>query len=126
MRRWRATYGQQIFMQLAACLVASIPMTLWLDAETPIHPTETLSLILLWNMVGPTTLGYAIWATLLTRISPANASQVLLLSPIYGMVQSHLVLGEPLGLAILGAAGCVVCGALLTFWQPRRRGRSTP
>ena len=118
-RAWRSTFGQQLFVQLLACLLASVPLALWFDWNTPVRSTQTLSLILLWNMIGPTALGYWVWAVVLSRTSAASATQVLLLSPIYGMVQSHIVLGEPLGPAILGAAACVVCGAMLTFWRPR-------
>ena len=119
-RTWQATYGQQVFMQLLACLAASVPLALLLDWNTPVRPTGALSLVLVWNMIGPTALSYWIWANVVSRISPSSASQMLLLSPIYGMLQSHAVLGEPLGAAILGAAACVLLGAILTFWQPSR------
>ena len=106
---------------------AEIPiLAVWLDWDTPIRPTSSLSLILLWNMVGPTALGYWVWANVLTRTSASSASQVLLLSPVYGMVQSHFVLGEHLGPAILAAAACVISGAMLTFWQPRMSGTDRP
>jgi drug/metabolite transporter (DMT)-like permease len=118
-RIWTASFGQQLFMQLLACLAVSVPLAIWFDWGTPINPTHSLSLVLLWNMIGPTALGYLIWAHILTRVSASSATQVLLLSPIYGMLQSHLVLGEQLGSAILAAA-CVTLGAILTFWQPRR------
>lgn len=123
-RVWRATFGQQLFMQLSACVVVSTPLAVWLDWNTPVNPTQSLSLVLLWNMIGPTALGYWIWAVVLARVSASSASQVLLLSPVYGMLQSHLVLGEQLGAAILGAAACVIAGAGLTFWQPRARSYS--
>lgn len=126
LRAWKSTFGQQLFMQLLACLMFSIPLAFWLDRDTSVDPTQALSLVLLWNMIGPTALGYWIWAVVLSRISAASASQVLLLSPLYGMVQSHFVLGEPLGIAILGAAGCVVCGALLTFWRAAPRHYPEP
>ena len=119
-RAWTATQGQQLFMQLVASLTVSIPLAIWLDWDTPVRSTQSLSLVLLWNMIGPTALGYWIWAVVLTRVSASSATQVLLLSPIYGMLQSYAVLGERLGPAILGSAACVISGALLTFWQPRR------
>ena len=57
----------------------------------------------------------------MTRTSAASATRVLLLLLlIYGMLQSHMVPGEPLAAAILEAAACVLLGTLLTFWQPSR------
>ena len=112
-----------VLVQLLACLIASVPLALWFDWNTPVRSTQTLSLILLWNMIGPTALGYWVWAVVLSRTSAASATQVLLLSPIYGMLQSHVVLGERLGPAVLAAAACVICGALLTFWRSREQVR---
>ena len=52
------------------------------------------------------------------RIKPSTASQILLLSPVFGVAQSHLVLGEPLTPALLASAACVVVGAAMTLWRP--------
>jgi drug/metabolite transporter (DMT)-like permease len=37
---------------------------------------------------------------------------------VFGVAQSHFVLGEPLTPAVLASAACVITGACLTFWRP--------
>jgi drug/metabolite transporter (DMT)-like permease len=64
----------------------------------------------------PTALAYWCWAQALSRIRASTASQVLLLSPVFGVIQSSLVLGEPLGPVVVASGCCIICGAALTLW----------
>jgi len=119
-RRWHTGLPQQLFWQLAASAALAAVCVPFLEPDLPIAATPEYVWILLWNVVGPTALAYWCWSKVLIAMSPATASQVLLLSPLYGVLQSHIVLGEPLSAGLMVAAACIVTGALLTFWRPSR------
>jgi drug/metabolite transporter (DMT)-like permease len=123
-RRWNSTFWQQVFWQLAASgLVTAVAAAIF-ESGRQLTPSPQLVVILLYNILIPTALAFWCWSQALTRIKASIASQVLLLSPVFGVAQSHLVLGEPLSEAMLASAACVVAGAGLTFVRPsvqRRR-----
>ena len=77
----------------------------------------------LWQTVGNTLFGYAAWGWLLSRHPAAVITPMALLVPIFGMGTSALVLGEPLPLWKLGAAGLVLSGLALGVLYPRWRAR---
>ncbi|HYS47977.1 MAG TPA: DMT family transporter [Xanthobacteraceae bacterium] len=120
--RWQSTFWQQVFWQLAASAVAITLAAAVLERDHMMRPTAQLTAITIYNIVVPTALAYWCWSQALARIRPSAASQILLLSPVFGVAQSHLVLGEPLTPALLASAVCVVAGAALTFWRPAARG----
>jgi len=115
-----SSFWQQVFWQLAASAVAMVPAALMVEAAETVRPTARLAVITLYNILVPTTLAYWCWARVLARVKPSTATQVLLLSPVFGVLQSHLVLGEPLSPAVLASAVCVIAGAGLSFWRPAR------
>jgi drug/metabolite transporter (DMT)-like permease len=78
---------------------------------------------MIYNVLVPTTLAFWCWFQALARIRASIASQILLLSPVFGIAQSHLILAEPLSDAILASACCVIAGAGLTFVRPRATAR---
>jgi O-acetylserine/cysteine efflux transporter len=110
-----------VFWQLAVSAVAVIVAALVFEYGHAVRPTPQLVIITIYNILVPTALAYWCWSQALARIKPATASQILLLSPVFGVVHSHLVLGEPLTSALLASAGCVVIGAAMTFWRPAGR-----
>lgn len=81
----------------------------------------------LWQTVGNTMFGYAMWGWLLARHSAASISPMALLVPVFGMAASAWLLGEPLQLWKLAAAALVLCGLALNFFWPivTARGSST-
>lgn len=119
-RRWQTPFWSQIFWQIAAAAAVMVPAAIFVEGFGAWRDTTTLRLILLYNVAIPTVLGFWCWAQALSRIPAATASQVLVLSPIFGMVQSHFVLGEDLNEAIWAAAAAVTMGALLVL----RAGRT--
>ncbi len=118
--RLRSTFWQQVFWQLAASAVVMVVAAAFLEGHDTIRPTGRLAAITIYNVLVPTALAYWCWAQALTRIKVSAASQILLLSPVFGVAQSHLVLGEPLSAAVVASAACVVAGAALTFWRPEK------
>lgn len=114
-RRWETPFWTQIFWMIAAVAAFMVPAALFVEGFGAWRNTTTLWTILLYNMAAPTVLGFWCWAQALSRVPAGMASQVLVLSPIFGMVQSHLVLGEPLNEWIWAAAAAVSLGALLVL-----------
>ncbi len=78
----------------------------------------TIWLAVLWQAVGNTMFGYALWAWLLARHPAASISPIALLVPVFGMAASAWWLGEPLPLWKLAAAALVLCGLALNFFWP--------
>jgi drug/metabolite transporter (DMT)-like permease len=116
--QWESTFWQQVFWQLAvSAVVVALPAVI-LEWHHPIRPSPQLAVITIYNILVPTAFAYWCWSQALTRIQPSTASQILLLSPVYGVAQSHFVLGEPLTAPVIGSALCVIIGACLTFWRP--------
>lgn len=118
---WTSTFWQQVFWQLAVSAVAVTLAAMIFERHHAFRPTAQLGAIIVYNIVVPTALAYWCWSQALARIRPSTASQILLLSPVFGVAQSHFVLGEPLTAAVLASAVCVITGACLTFWQPAGR-----
>ena len=84
----------------------------------------------LWQSLGNTLFGYAVWGWLLARHPAATITPMALLVPVFGMSASALLLAEPLPAWKLQAAGLVMAGLALNIlwprWQARRLGRSGP
>jgi drug/metabolite transporter (DMT)-like permease len=116
--KWESTFWQQVFWQLAVSGIAVAIPAVMLEWNHPIRLTPQLIVNTIYNILVPTALAFWCWSQALTRVRASTASQILLLSPVFGIVQSHFVLGEPLTPAVLASAACVIAGACLTFWRP--------
>lgn len=77
----------------------------------------------LWQAVGNTLFGYAMWGWLLSRYPVATVAPMALLVPIFGMGASALWLGEPLQDWKLTAGGLVMAGLALNLLWPRLKRR---
>lgn len=73
----------------------------------------------LWQAVGNTLFGYAMWGWLLARYPVATVAPMALLVPIFGMGASAMWLGEPLQDWKLAAAGLVMGGLALNLLWPK-------
>lgn len=73
----------------------------------------------LWQAVGNTLFGYAMWGWLLARYPVATVAPMALLVPIFGMGASAIWLGEPLQDWKLAAAGLVMGGLALNLLWPK-------
>ena len=70
-----------------------------------------------WQSIGNTMFGYAVWGWLLSRYPTATIAPMSLLVPVFGMAASLVFLQEALPGWKLAAAGLVMAGlALNTFW----------
>lgn len=113
--QWTSSFWQQTFWQTGWTALSSLPVALWLEWGRPVRWSPELIAILAYNFIFPTAIAIWLWSVALTRLPATTASQVLLLSPLYGVLQSHLVLDEPLGPTFLAAAAAIVAGAWLTL-----------
>lgn len=80
----------------------------------------------LWQSIGNTLFGYAMWGWLLSRYPVAAVAPMALMVPIFGMGSSALLLGEPLQSWKLQAAGLVMAGLAINLLWPRLRARLSP
>lgn len=120
-RTWRSTFWQQLFWQLAVTVPVMGPAWALLEWDHPIRLTPTLFWLTIYIILVPTVIGFWCWSQALSRLTASAASQVLLLSPVYGILQSHVVLGEPLTPDILAATACIVAGTWITLTAPPRQ-----
>ncbi|MEO8812367.1 MAG: EamA family transporter [Caulobacteraceae bacterium] len=80
----------------------------------------------LWQSVGNTLFGYAVWGWLLARHPAATITPAALLVPVFGMAASAAFLAEPLPAWKLAAAALVVGGLALNLAWPALRRRRAP
>lgn len=112
---WRTPFWSQIFWQVAVTAVVMLPVALIVEGWKQWEDTTSLWIIVMYNIIAPTVLGFWCWAQALSRMPAGTAAQILVLSPIFGMLQSHFVLAEPLTETIWIAALAVSAGALLSL-----------
>lgn len=78
----------------------------------------------LWQAVGNTMFGYAMWGSLLSRYPMATIAPLALLVPVFGMGTAALWIGEPLQDWKLIAASLVMAGLALNLLWPKVIARS--
>jgi O-acetylserine/cysteine efflux transporter len=101
-------------------------LTLWVDGPARIAQAlaaadATVWGVVLWQSVGNSLFGYAVWGWLLARHPAATVVPMALLVPVFGMASSALMLGEPLPPWKLLAAALVMAGLALNLLWPRLR-----
>ena len=84
----------------------------------------------LWQAIGNTLFGYAVWGWLLARYPVASIAPMSLLVPVFGLAASAIWLGEPLQPWKLEATALVLLGLFVNLMWPRltapRRVRAEP
>ncbi len=73
----------------------------------------------LWQAVGNTLFGYAVWGWLLSRYPVASVAPMSLLVPLFGIAASAAFLGEPLQAWKLEAMVLVLLGLFINLMWPR-------
>jgi O-acetylserine/cysteine efflux transporter len=122
--------GQVDMLQLMVwvSLIPPLPLlAISLAFEGPGHAVEALT-NMTWTGAGAvayiayiaTIFGFAIWGQMIRRYSAAIVAPFSLLVPVFGMTSSALVLGEAFGPLRIFGAGIVVCGLILTVYNPKR------
>jgi drug/metabolite transporter (DMT)-like permease len=119
-RKWQSGFWAQVFWQLGATSLAMAVLAPLLEDPAEIRVTGPMVSATLYNAFIPILLGFFCWMQALSRIPAHAAGQILVLAPLYGVAQSNLVLGEPLGPGLMAACVLVVGGAWLTLRKPAR------
>jgi len=83
------------------------------------HASPVTWAVILWQSLGNTLFGYGAWGFLLARYPAATISPFALLIPVSGMGASALLLGEPLPVWKLAAAGLIIGGLAINLVGPR-------
>ena len=114
---------------LPPLLALSLLVEGWPAIASGLHAaTPATWAAVLWQSVGNTLFGYAVWGWLLARHPAATITPMALLVPVFGMSASALLLAEPLPGWKLQAAGLVMAGLALQIlwprWLARRSGRA--
>ena len=94
-----------------------------LIAQSLARADATVWAAVLWQSVGNTLFGYAVWGWLLARHPAALIVPMAMLVPVFGMTSAAWWLAEPLPGWKLGAAALVMAGLVLNLWWPRWRAR---
>ena len=75
----------------------------------------------LWQALGNTLFGYAVWGWLLARYSAGAVTPLALLIPVFGMGASAIWLSEPLPPWKIAAAGLILGGLAINVFYPKWR-----
>lgn len=101
---------------LAAALAFEGPSAM---AAGVVHADAATWAAVLWQAVGNTMFGYAVWAWLLGRYPVATIAPMTLLVPVFGIACSALFLGEPLQAWKLEAMALVMIGLFINVMWPK-------
>lgn len=121
-RTWTSGLWSQIFWQIAVTGIVTVPLALLFEGVNSFNPTPSLLIVIAYNTIGPSVLGYWCWSQALIRVPVTSASQFLLLSPVYGVFQNWIVLHEPITAATWAAAMLILVGAFLSLPAKRAEG----
>lgn len=102
-----------LFYQLAISALLLPPLSVVMGEPGIMSVTAGVVVIVFYQAVIVAFASYLAWFWLLTKFLAARLKAFVFLSPMFGVVAAHLVLGEPLTPAFLGAAALVAAGILL-------------
>jgi O-acetylserine/cysteine efflux transporter len=118
---WSSAFAVPPLIMLALIFEGWPAMSAGLQAAT-----QSTWLAVMWQSIGNTMFGYAIWGWLLARHPASTVAPLALLVPIFGIGSSALILGEPLQGWKLLAAALVVGGLALGILWPRLSASGEP
>lgn len=83
------------------------------------HASSQAWLVVLWQTIGNTLIGYGLWNYLLSRYTAATVTPWALLVPVFGMAASSLLLDEPMPWWKLAATALILTGLVLNMLSSR-------
>jgi drug/metabolite transporter (DMT)-like permease len=114
-RVWRSDFWTQTFWQLLVSTIVAAVIALPELSGQPIHWSPSLALILAYNWVVTTALGYFLWNKILAVMPAAVAGQVMALTPIGGFLLSAAVFGGAVTPDVVISIVLIVAGIILTL-----------
>ena len=118
---WAALFAVPPLLVLSLLLEGPAAILGGIGQATPVTWAAVI-----WQSVGNTMFGYAMWAWLLSRYPAATVSPMSLLVPVFGMGAASLFLGESLEPWKIIAALLVLGGLGLNLLWGRRKLATTP
>jgi drug/metabolite transporter (DMT)-like permease len=114
-RRWRSTFWAQTFWQLLVSTLTVGAIALPGAIGQPIHWSSALVLILAYNCVVTTALGYFLWSKVLAVMPAAVAGQVMALTPVGGFLLSAAIFGGAVTSDVVVSIVLIALGIILTL-----------
>ncbi len=115
---WRSPFWAQTFWQLAVSLVPVVAVASFQTGDASVHWSPALAVIIVYNCIVTTALGYFLWGKVLSTMPAATAGQVLTLTPVGGFVLSLVIFGGALTADVVVSIALIVAGIAVTL---RRR-----
>ena len=115
LRAWRSPFWAQTFWQLALSTVIIAAVALPAAAEESVRWSVGLVLILAYNWIVTTALGYFLWNKVLWELPAAVAGQVTALTPVFGFLLATAIFGGQVTLDVVAAVALIVLGIILTL-----------
>ena len=105
-----------LLYQLAGSAVMLLPLS-WASGETAAPGPVSLA-ALGYQTIVVAFVSYLVWFWLITRYSPTRLSAFSFLTPLFGMLAGHLILGERISAALIVALALVGTGIYLVNRPP--------
>ena len=115
MRAWRSPFWAQTFWQLAISTVVIAVVAVPAAAEEPVRWSIGLVVILAYNWIVTTALGYFLWNKVLAVLPASVAGQVTALTPVFGFLLATAIFGGAVTLDVVAAVALIVGGIILTL-----------
>ena len=112
---WRSPFWVQTLWQLAVSVIPIAAIVIIGAFRGPVHWSPELVVILAYNCIVTTALGYFLWGKVLSIMPAATAGQVLTLTPIGGFALSTFIFGGVVTADIAFSIALIIGGILVTL-----------
>ncbi len=112
---WRSSFWTQTFWQVLVSTPVIAAIAAPLSFGEPIRWTPTLILVLAYNWIVTTALGYFLWNKVLSVMPAGVAGQVMALTPVGGFLLSIAIFGGEITADVVASIALIVGGIILTL-----------
>jgi drug/metabolite transporter (DMT)-like permease len=112
---WRSNFWTQTFWQVLVSVPAIALIAVPFGSGQPIRWTPILILVLAYNWIVTTALGYFLWNKVLSVMPAGVAGQVMALTPVGGFLLSVMIFGGDITPDIVVSIALIVGGIILTL-----------
>ncbi len=120
----RSTPEMQLIYQLAVSAVILLPLSLFFGPL--VRALELWHLgVFAFMTIGVVSVGFLVWFWVLSIYPASEVASYSFLAPVFGVVFGWFILGEDLGVTIVGALALVSFGIVLINRRPRDQSRAS-